>query len=130
MLQRRGFMRWSVRTRARIVPTLRLVVDQTLYMMDSEDPADVVDWFLGMNPAHLGSEHVSQDALLMFGEHDRFQPAHLARAQAAALTNARSVTMREFTAAEHADQHCQMGNLGLACDVLTGWLSGLGGPPT
>lgn len=122
MLRRRHFMRWSVRTRARLVPTLRLVVDQALYIQDSEDPADVVDWFLAMNPTHLGSERVHCDVLLMYGARDRFQPARLAQAQAAALTNARSLTMREFTVEEHADQHCQMGNLDLACGVLTSWL--------
>ncbi len=82
----------------------------------------MVDWFLGMNPDHLGSDRVTQDVLLLCGEHDAFQPPVYARAQAAALTAARSVTVRTFTAAEHADQHCQMGNLGLACDVLTAWL--------
>jgi hypothetical protein len=30
--------------------------------------------------------------------------------------------VRTFTAAEHADQHCQMGNLDLACSVITEWL--------
>ena len=125
MLRRRHFMRCSVRTRARLVPTVRLVVDQALYIQDSDVPLDVVDWFLAMNPTHLGSERVQQDVLLMYGERDRFQPARLARAQAGALTNARSLTMREFTAEEHADQHCQMGNLDLACGVLTSWLRAL-----
>ncbi|MGY1712194.1 alpha/beta hydrolase family protein [Geodermatophilus sp. SYSU D00758] len=123
MLARRGFMRWSIRARARMVPTLRLVVDQALYDLGSDDPLDVMDWFLAMNAAHLGSGRVTQDVLLMHGEHDAFQPPVLPHAQAAALTSARSVTVRTFTAAEHADQHCQMGNLDLACRVLTRWLT-------
>jgi pimeloyl-ACP methyl ester carboxylesterase len=122
LLGRRGFMRWSVRTRARLVPTVRAVVEQTLYLLDSEDPADVVDWFMGMNATHLGSGRVTQDVLLMCGEHDSFQPPSLTRAQAQALTAARSVTTRLFTKAEHAERHCQMGNLDLACRVLTAWL--------
>ncbi len=122
MLRRRGFMRWSVRVRARLFPTLRQVVDQTLYLVDSEDPVDVVDWFLGMNATHLASHRVEQDVLLLCGEHDAFQPPVLTRAQAAALTAARSVAVRTFTEKEHADQHCQMGNLDLACRVVTGWL--------
>jgi pimeloyl-ACP methyl ester carboxylesterase len=122
MLRRRRFMRWSVRTRARLVPTLRLVVDQALYNVDSDDPIDVVDWFLGMNATHLESARVTQDVLLMCGEHDAFQPPVLTRAQAGALTAARSVAVRTFTEAEHADQHCQMGNLDLACSVATAWL--------
>lgn len=64
----------------------------------------------------------ARDVLLMCGEHDSFQPPALTRAQARALTGARSVAVRTFTKAEHADRHCQMGNLDLACNVLTGWL--------
>jgi pimeloyl-ACP methyl ester carboxylesterase len=122
MLRRRGFMRWSVRVRTRLVPVLRQVVDQALYLVDGEDPIDAVDWFLGMNPSHLSSERVRQDVLLMCGEHDAFQPPILTRAQARALTGARSVAVRIFSEREHADQHCQMGNLDLACDVVTRWL--------
>ena len=122
MLRRRRFMTWSVRVRTRLVPTLRQVVDQALYLVDGKEPMDAVDWFLGMNPEHLGSERVEQDVLILCGEHDRFQPPVLARAQAHALTAARSVTVRTFTEAEHADQHCQMGNLDLACRVVTEWL--------
>jgi hypothetical protein len=92
MLRRRRFMRWSVRTRARLVPSLRLVVDQTLYLLDSDDPVDAMDWFLGMNAAHLESERVTQDVLLLCGEHDAFQPPLLTSVQAKALTAAHSVT--------------------------------------
>ena len=123
MLDRHRFMRWSVRTRARLVPTLATVVDQALYNMDATDPAAIVDWFLAMNPRHLGSERIRQDVLVLVGEHDRFQPPKLAQAQLDALVNARSVTTRIFTASEHADQHCQLGNLPLASRVLIDWLS-------
>jgi dienelactone hydrolase len=115
-------MRWNVRVRTRLVPTLRHIIEQAQYLVDSDDPMDAVDWFLGMNADDLGSDRVTQDVLLLCGEHDAFQPPKLTRAQAAALTSARSVTVRTFTEAEHADQHCQMGNLALACDVVTDWL--------
>lgn len=122
MLDHRRFMRWTVRTRTRLAPTLRQVVDHVLYLVDSEDPVSVVDWFLGMNAKHLGSERLTQDVLLLCGEHDSFQPPMLARAQAEALTAASSVTLRTFTKVESADQHCQIGNVDLACRVLTDWL--------
>jgi fermentation-respiration switch protein FrsA (DUF1100 family) len=75
-----------------------------------------------MNATHVGSERVSQEVLLLSGEHDRFQPPVLTSVQARALTKARSVTVRTFTKAEHADQHCQMGNLDLAFRVVIDWL--------
>ena len=39
-----------------------------------------------------------------------------------ALVNARSVTGRLFTEAEHADHHCQIGNMGLALDTIDEWI--------
>jgi hypothetical protein len=122
MFRFRGFMNWSIRVRARLFPVLGYVVDQTLYLVDGHEPMEVADWFLGMNAEHLGSDRVTQDVLLLCGEHDAFQPAVLTRRQAEALTSARSVQVRMFTAAEHADTHCQMGNLDLACRVVTTWL--------
>ena len=115
-------MTWSVKVRTRLVPTLRHVVDQALYLVDGDEPMDAADWFLGMNADHLGSDRVTQDVLLLCGEHDSFQPPVLTRAQARALTCARSLAVRTFTKDEHADQHCQMGNLDLACRELTTWL--------
>ena len=44
-------MTWSVRVRTRLIPTLRHVVDQALYLVDGHEPMDAVDWFLGMNAA-------------------------------------------------------------------------------
>lgn len=123
MVRRRSFMRWSIGLRMRLAPILRHVAAQTLYVQGSDDLADVPDWFLGMNAEHLGSERITQDVLLMAGADDSFQPPKLAHAQAAALTAARSVTTRIFTAEEHASRHCQMGNLGLAASVLEQWLS-------
>lgn len=122
MLRLRRFMTWSIALRARLFPVLRHVVDHTLYICDGREPMDVVDWFLGMNVEHLGSSRVEQDVLLCCGARDRFQPPRLTRCQAAALTSARSVQVRTFTASEHADSHCQMGNLELACNVVTTWL--------
>ena len=135
MLRLRRFMNWSIRLRARLFPVLRHAVDQTLYLVDGHEPMEVADWFLGMNAEHLGSDRVTQPVLLCCGEHDTFQPPVLAQRQAEALTSARSVQLRTFTAAEHADAHCQMGNLDLACRVITTWLRdgtvvGMEGTPT
>lgn len=127
MFRFRNFMNWSIRARARLFPVLQHVVNQTLYLVDRREPMAVADWFLAMNAAHLGSERVTQDVLLCCGARDAFQPPVLTRCQAAALTSARSVQVRMFTAAEQADRHCQMGNLDLACRVVTTWLRD-GGP--
>jgi len=42
--------------------------------------------------------------------------------QVKALTRARSVTGRIFTREEQAQNHCQVGNMGLALKVMADWL--------
>jgi pimeloyl-ACP methyl ester carboxylesterase len=122
MLARRGFMTWSIRLRTRLSPTLRYVVEHVQYLIGSDDPYEIVPWFLGMNADHVGSGRVEQPVALLVGEHDSFQPPKLARRQAEALVRAESVTTRVFTKSEQADQHCQMGNLALATGWLSSWL--------
>ncbi len=75
-----------------------------------------------MNQEHIQSALVDQDVLLLAGEHDAFQPPKLLYKQQEALVNARSVSVRIFTRAEHADQHCQMGNIGLALETILAWM--------
>jgi repressor of nif and glnA expression len=41
------------------------------------------------------------------------------------LTAARSITARVFTAEEHAQSHCQVGNLPLAIGVICEWIGSL-----
>lgn len=118
----RGFMNWGIRLRMRLFPVLHHAVHQAVYLVGGNEPMDAVDWLMGMNHQHLGSERVTQDVLLMAGERDTFQPPKLAAYQADALVHARSVTQRVFTAAEHAGSHCQIDHLDLACSVLTTWL--------
>ena len=40
---------------------------------------------------------------------------------------ARSVSVRAFTEAEQAQNHCQIGNQGLAIGVILNWLDQVGG---
>jgi pimeloyl-ACP methyl ester carboxylesterase len=122
-----NFMNVTIRARMALVPVIGHAMAQTNYMMGGETPMDAVRWIRGMNRDHISSAKVTQDVLLLAGENDAFQPPRLMRKQQAALVNARSVTSRIFTKAEHAGMHCQMGNLNLALGVITGWLDGKAG---
>lgn len=66
------------------------------------------------------------DVLLLAGENDAFQPLILLEKQKEALVNAKSVTERVFTKSEHADQHCQIGNIGLVSQVMVDWVQDRG----
>jgi hypothetical protein len=59
---------------------------------------------------------------LISGNEDHFIPIKMHKRQVEALTNAKSVTDRIFTKEEHAQNHCQVGNIGLALDTMVDWI--------
>jgi len=69
------------------------------------------------------SQRVTADVLLLAGADDHFIPLTVLWRQAAALTHARSLTTRVFTADEQASNHCQIGNCGAAAAVIDDWLN-------
>jgi len=76
---------------------------------------------------HDASPLVTQDVLLMAGTKDHGIPFHQLADQLLTLTAARSVTARAFTEAEQAQNHCQIGNQGLAIKVILDWVDASGG---
>jgi pimeloyl-ACP methyl ester carboxylesterase len=69
---------------------------------------------------------LTQDVLVMAGAEDHYIPVHQLADQIATLTNVRSMTARLFTRAEQAQNHCQVGNMGLAFRVIIEWMESLG----
>jgi len=79
------------------------------------------------------SSQLTQDVLLMAGAEDHYVPMHQLPDQIATLTHVRSLTARLFTRAEQAQNHCQIGNFGVAFRTIVDWMTGLGpieGSPT
>jgi len=72
------------------------------------------------------SSQLTQDVLLMAGAEDHYVPVHQLPDQIATLTHVRSLTARLFTRAEHAQNHVQVGNMGLAFRTMIDWMTGLG----
>ena len=68
------------------------------------------------------SSFVKQDVLLLCGSLDHYVPIEQLYRQIGLLTNARSVTARLFTPSESAQNHCQVGNYGLALKAIVDWL--------
>lgn len=122
MMNYPGMMNFFIRLKM-YVGILNHVVHQALFIQQKDEPIDAAQWLLDMNKEHISSHLVDQDVLLLTGENDAFQPPKLLYKQKKALVNARSVSERIFTKSEHADQHCQMGNVGLALDTMVKWLS-------
>jgi len=65
---------------------------------------------------------IKQDVLLLAGAEDHIIPLNHFYLQQIALENVHSLTARLFTRAEHAQNHCQIGNLGLAISNIIDWI--------
>ncbi len=72
------------------------------------------------------SSRLTQDVLLMAGAEDHYIPVHQLPDQIATLAHVRSLTARLFTHAEQAQNHCQIGSMGLAFRVILEWMESLG----
>ncbi len=107
--------------------TASWAVDHLKYITKQEQPLDAMEIYLLMNDRNIHSERVTQDVLILTGKEDHLIPFKMHDMQLRALTNARSVTGRVFTRAEHAQNHCQTGNVGLALDVMAEWVATVSG---
>ncbi|MFH0777806.1 MAG: alpha/beta fold hydrolase [Candidatus Eisenbacteria bacterium] len=93
-----------------------------MYIAKKETPMDVADIIFQLNARNLHSELLTQDVLILTGRNDHFIPFKMHCKQVKALVNARSVAARVFTREEQAQNHCQIGNMGLALDVMVRWI--------
>ena len=93
-----------------------------MYITKIEAPMSAFDYAMRLNQANLHCELVDQDALLMTSREDHFIPYKLHNRQVALLSNTRSLTDRVFTREESAQNHCQIGNVGLALETMATWI--------
>jgi pimeloyl-ACP methyl ester carboxylesterase len=93
-----------------------------MYITNKEVPIEAFDVLLQLNEENLHSDLVKQDVLILTGRKDHLVPFKMHNIQVKALTNAKSVTARVFTKEENAQNHCQIGNMGLKLDVVIKWI--------
>jgi pimeloyl-ACP methyl ester carboxylesterase len=97
-------------------------IGNLMYIADKKTPMDAFDLAEQLNAENLNSDMVKQDVLILTGKEDHFIPFKMHDMQVKALSNARSVTARIFTKEEQAQNHCQIGNIGLALEVMLKWI--------
>lgn len=93
-----------------------------MYMTKIDVPMSAFDYAIQMNEKNLHSELVNQDVLMLTGKNDHFIPYKLPDKQIKLLSNAKSLTDRVFTKHEQAQNHCQIGNFGLAIETMQKWI--------
>jgi alpha-beta hydrolase superfamily lysophospholipase len=98
------------------------MIGNLMYIANAKEPIEATDLMLKLNASNLHSDLVKQDVLILTGKNDHFVPFKMHNMQVRALTNAKSVTTRVFTEKDQAQNHCQIGNIGLALDVMLNWI--------
>ena len=99
-------------------------IKQGMHVMGSQTPYEFLQKVRLYRTA-LFSARVTQDVLLMAGAQDHLVPLNQFSDQIATLTQVRSLTARLFTRFDQAQEHIQVGNIGLAVRVIIDWLDGL-----
>lgn len=97
-------------------------VNHLMEVTNKETPVEAFDILMTFNAENLHSALVKQDVLILTGRNDHMVPFKMHQMQVKALTNAHSVTERIFTREEHAQNHCQIGNIGLALQTMLDWM--------
>ncbi|MFC1976171.1 alpha/beta hydrolase, partial [Chloroflexota bacterium] len=107
-------MRWSVQADQ--------LINQWMYITDASTPAEWNGLLQHYSVSDIAPQ-IHQDVLLLAGAEDHMIPLEEYHKTMNGLTNARSVTGRIFTAEDHAQNHCQVGNIKLALDVILQWVN-------
>jgi pimeloyl-ACP methyl ester carboxylesterase len=95
-----------------------------MYINGVETP---VEWMASLENFSVVdiADKVHQDVLLLAGAEDHMVNIKEFEKNRRGLANARSVTGRIFTAEEQAQNHCQIGNVKLALDVILDWVEAI-----
>jgi pimeloyl-ACP methyl ester carboxylesterase len=117
-----GFTNWMTLKKMKQDRMHAWTIGNLMYISDTDTPMEAAKLLLAMNAKNLHSELVTQDVLILTGREDHFIPFKMHEMQVKALTNAKSVTAKVFTREEQAQNHCMIGNIGLALDVMLDWM--------
>lgn len=118
----RGLMDWLGYLKMKASFQERWGINNLMYITKTGTPMDGTDVLLRFNEENQHPDLIKQDVLILTGAEDHFIPLKMHDKQVNALKNARSVTARIFTEKDQGQNHCQIGNIGLALDVMLKWI--------
>ncbi|MBT6812476.1 MAG: hypothetical protein HOA53_07515 [Anaerolineae bacterium] len=103
-------------------PQMMWEIGNTMRITKSETPLEGAQLNLNLSRENMHADKITQDVLFISGKDDHFIPIRLHNEQVRALVNAKSVRDKIFTKDDHAQNHCQVGNIGLLLDTMIEWI--------
>jgi pimeloyl-ACP methyl ester carboxylesterase len=123
-LEAKSAVNWIIAQVARRSPVVQWGVQQGMLVTGTPTPFEFLRIIRALQTADI-SDSIRQDVLLLAGSEDHYVPARQLTDQITLLKNARSITARLYTRSESAENHCQVGNYGLALRTIVTWLDGM-----
>ena len=120
-LRAASVVNWMLARVARKSPVVEWGLREGMHVTGTHSAFGFLQAFRQFETADV-SASITQDVLLLAGSEDHYIPIEQWYAQTRMLTNARSITARLFTRGESAQNHCQLGNQGLALKTIVNWL--------
>ena len=120
-LRAASVVNWMLARVARKSPVVEWGLQEGMHVTGTDSAFGFLQAFRQFETADV-SASIAQDVLLLAGSEDHYVPIEQWYAQTRMLTNARSITARLFTRGESAQNHCQVGNSGLALKTIVNWL--------
>lgn len=114
-------LNWMVARVARQSPVAQWGIQQGMHVTGTSSAFEFFERSKQFQTADV-SASIRQDVLLLAGSEDHYVPMKQWHQQIRMLKNARSITARLFTRSESAQNHCQVGNYGLALRTIVNWL--------
>lgn len=119
-----SIVNWMLGRVARRSPVVQWGLQEGMHVTGTHSPFGFLQAISQFETAAV-SASIRQDALLLAGSEDHYVPREQWHDQIRMLKHARSITARLFTRSESAQNHCQVGNYGLALTTIVQWLDGL-----
>lgn len=120
-LKAAGAVDWMVERVAHKSPVVRWGIEQGMRVTGTKSAFEFLQMSKQLQTSDV-SPLISQDVLLLAGSEDHYVPIEQWSDQIKMLGSAHSITARLFTHREWAQNHCQVGNYGLALRTIVGWL--------
>lgn len=117
-----SMMNYLAEIKIKKMPQEKWGIYNLMYITKTDSPFEGSKAILKLNEENLHSDLIKQDVLILSGAEDHFIPIKMHYKQVRALTKARSITEQIFTRYDQAQNHCQIGNFGLALDVMAKWI--------
>ena len=120
-LQATKVVNWMVARVARTSPVVEWGIQQGMHVTGTSSAFEFLQSSNQFQTANI-SASIKQDVLLLAGSEDHYVPIEEWHDQLRMFKNARSLTARLFKQSESAENHCQVGNYGLALRTIVNWL--------